>query len=210
VKVTWHAKDARPSPLAIQAEPVQQNVQQAPLSVNNNQPVQIAPGKNDGPVMIEVRSNAAPGTYAVVLRGETQVPFVRDPEEKGKKANVAAAAYAQPIEITVLPASLAKLSAQPSGSLKPGSTGVLVVKVDRQFDYAGEFQVSVTLPKDAKGLTVEDVTIPAGQDEIKVPVKIAKDAKAGAVNNVVVKAVATVHEKFPVVHETKINLTVAK
>lgn len=210
VKVTWHAKDARPGPVAIQAEPTQPNVQQAPLSVNNNQPVQIAPGKTDGPVTIDVRSNAAPGTYAVALRGETQVPFVRDPEEKGKTANVAAAAYAQPIEITVLPVSLAKLSAQPAGPLKPGSTGVLVVKVDRQFDYAGEFAVSVTLPKDAKGLTVADATIPAGKGEIKVPVKVAKDVKVGAVNNVVVKAVATVHGKFPVVHETKVNLTVAK
>jgi hypothetical protein len=183
---------------------------QAPLTVNNNQPVQIAPGKTDGSVTIDVRSNAAPGVYAVVLRGETQVPFARDPEQKDKTTNVTAAAYAPPIEVTVLPASLAKLSAQPAGPLKPGSTGELVVKVDRQFDYAGEFAVSVTLPKDVKGLAVEAATIPAGKDEIKIPVKAAKDAKAGAVNNVVVKAVATVHEKFPVMHETKVNLTVAK
>jgi len=207
VKVTWHAKDARPAPLTIQVEPTQANVQQSPLSVNN---AQVAPGKADGSVTIDVRSNAVPGTYAVALRAETQVPFVRDPEEKDKKANVTTTAYAQPIEVTVLPASLAKLSAQPSGSFKPGATGVLVVKVDRQFDYAGEFKVTVALPKDAKGLTAKDVTIPAGKDEVKVPVEVAKSAKAGAVNNVVVKAVATVHEKFPVMHETKVNLTIAK
>ena len=59
-------------------------------------------------------------------------------------------------------------------------------------------------------MTVEDVTIPADEDEVRVPVEVAKDAKVGTVNNVVVKAVATVHGKFPVVHETKVNLTIAK
>jgi hypothetical protein len=210
LKVTWHAKDARPAPLAVQMEPTQPNPQQAPLTVNNNQPVQIAPDKSDGAVTIDVRPNAAPGTYAVALRGETQVPFARDPEQK-QRANVVAAAYAPPFEVTVLPVSLAKLSAQAAGPLKPGSTGELVVRVDRQFDYAGEFQVTVTLPKDAQGVAVkEEVTLPAGKDEVKVPVEVAKDARPGTLNNVVVKAVATVHGKFPVAHETKLNLTIAK
>jgi hypothetical protein len=207
VKVAWHAKGTRPGPLTIQAERTHQNPQQEPLRVNN---AQIAPNKSDTTVTIDVRPNVAPGTYAVVLRAEAQVPFARDPGQKDRTTNLATAAYTQPIEVTILPTSLARLSARPPGPLKPGTTGELVVKVDRQFDYAGEFAVSVALPKDAGGVTVEDVTIPAGEDEVKVPVEVAKDAKAGTVNNVVVKAVATVHGKFPVVHETKTNLTIAK
>jgi hypothetical protein len=207
VKVAWHEKDARKSPLTIQAEPTQQNPQQMPLAVNNTQ---IAADKNDGTVTIDVRPNAVPGTYAVALHGTTQIPFVRDPEKKDQKTNVNVPAYVQPIEVTVLPKSLAKLSARASGNLKPGATGELVVRVERQFDYAGEFKVSVALPKDARGVTVKDVTIPAGKDEVKVPVRVAKDARPGAINNVVVTAVATVHDKFPIDHETKVNLTVAK
>jgi hypothetical protein len=209
VKVTWHEKDARSAPLAVQMEPTQPNPQQAPLAVNNGQPVQIAAGKTEGPVTIDVRPNAAPGTYAVALRGETQVPFVRDPEQK-QKASVTAAAFAQPIEVTVLPTSLAKLSVLPSGPLKPGSFGELAVKVERQLDYAGEFVVTVQLPKDAKGVAFEEVTIPAGKDEVKVPVEVDEDARPGAVNSIVVRAVATVHGKFPVVHEAKVNLNIAK
>jgi hypothetical protein len=209
VKLTWHEKDARPAPLSVQMEPTQPNPQQAPVTVNNSQPVQIAPGKNEGPVTIDVRPNAPPGTYPVALRGETQVPFARNPEQK-QKVNVTVAAFAQPIEVTVLPVSLAKLTVQPPGPLKPGTTGELVVKVERQFDYAGEFVVTVTPPKGAEGVDFEEVTIPAGKDEVKVPVEVDEDAKPGAVNNVVVRAVATVHGKFPVVHETKVNLTIAK
>jgi hypothetical protein len=82
--------------------------------------------------------------------------------------------------------------------------------VDRQHDYAGEFKVTVTLPKDAKGVTAKDVTIPAGKDEAKVPVTAAKDTKPGGVQNVVVGVTATVYGKFPVTTETKVNLNVTK
>ncbi|HET6574200.1 MAG TPA: hypothetical protein VFG68_11390, partial [Fimbriiglobus sp.] len=100
VTVAWHAKGKRPAALAIQPERTQQNLQQEPLRVNNTQ---IAANKNDGPVTIEVRPNAPPGTYCVVLRAETQAPFARDPEQKDKTTNLAAAAYTQPIMVTVLP-----------------------------------------------------------------------------------------------------------
>ena len=43
-----------------------------------------------------------------------------------------------------------------------------------------------------------------------MPVEVAKDAKAGGGEQRGRPAVATVHGKFPVAHETKINLTVAK
>ncbi len=216
VKVAWHEKDARPNPVTLFVEPMQQNMNQAPLSVpggggNPPQPAAtIAKDKADGPLTIDVRSNAAPGTYAVVIRGETQCQYARDPEQKDKKAPVTALAFAQPIEVTVLPTTVGKLTATVPGSLKLGATGELVLKVERQNDYAGEFKVTVALPKDVKGLSVKDLTIPAGKDEVKVPIEVAKDAKPGNVQNVTVTATGTVHGKFAISQEAKFNLNVVK
>jgi hypothetical protein len=114
--------------------------------------------------------------------------------------------------VTVLPTTLAKLSVEPSGipQLKPGTTTELTVKVERQFDYAGPFEVTIELPKDAKGVTVKPVTLPAGKDEVKVPVEVDEDAKPAPMSNAVVRAVATLHGKYPINHETKLNLAVVK
>lgn len=215
VKVTWQEKEARANPVNLFLEASQPNLQQAPLGTqggggNNNPSATIAKDKTEIPMIIDVRSGAAPGTYAVVLRGETQVQYVRDPAMKDKKAPVTTIAFAPPVEVTVLPTTLAKVTVQAPTALKPGGTGELVVKVDRQHDYAGEFKVTVVLPKDVKGVTAKDVTIPAGKDEVKVLLEAAKDAKPGGVPNVVVGVTATVHGKFPITTEAKVNLTVAK
>jgi hypothetical protein len=209
VTVKWQSKDARANPVNVSAEPLEQNRQNAPLTVNNNQPVALAKGKDSGTVPIDVKRNAPPGTYVIVLRGESQITFLRDPEDKNKKSNVVAQAFAEPIEITVLPTSLAKVNVQ-APQLKLGKTTELTVRVDRQFDYDGPFEVSLTFPKNAKGVTAKKVTLPAGKDEVKVPITVAKDAKPGGLGNVVVEVVATVHKKFPIAHEAKVNLNVAK
>ena len=71
---------------------------------NNNQPVAIAAGKEDGqlPVTVEIKSTVPPGSYNLVLRGTAQVPFNKDPLAKQKnKLNVVLPA--NPITLTVLP-----------------------------------------------------------------------------------------------------------
>ncbi|OWK43461.1 hypothetical protein [Fimbriiglobus ruber] len=213
VKIVWQEKEARANPLNISAEATQQNMQNAPVSVNNGQPMPpLAKDKNESPVTIDVKTTAPPGSYAVALRGETQIQVARDPAQKDKKTPANVEAYALPIAITVLPLTLAKVTVTPpaNNQLKLGTTAELTVKVDRQFDYAGEFAVTVTLPKEAAGVTVKPATIPAGKDEVKIPIEVAKDAKVGGLSNVIVHAVATVHGKFPITQETKFNLNVAK
>jgi hypothetical protein len=216
VKVTWQEKDPRPNTLNLFLEPAQANMQQAPLAAsgggNNNPSAVIAKDKTEIAVTVDVRSNAAPGTYALVFRGETQVGFVREADKKDKKSNVTLVSFAPPVTVTVLPTSLAKLTVLPPANpaLKPGTAADLVIKVERLNDFDGPYAVTVVLPKDAKGVAIKDATIPAGKDEVKVPVVIAKDAKPGALQNVVVKVTGTVHGKFTVTTETKVNLTVSK
>lgn len=208
VKVIWQDAEARAQPLQLQAEAIHPNMQQAPVTVNNGQPIPVPKEKTEVPVTIDVRANALPGTYSVVLRGETPVKVAKDAAGKDKK-DVTAAAYTAPIEVTVIPASLAKLSAQAPTAVKPGAAADVLVKVERQADFAGEFRVSLVLPKDV-GLTANEVTIPPGTAEAKLTVTVAPGAKPGAAINAVVQAVALYDGKYETKHEAKITLNIAK
>ena len=53
------------------------------------------------------------------------------------------------------------------------------------------------------------IDIVAGKDEVTIPVEVAADAKVGGITNAVVTATGTVHGKFPIAGEAKVNFTVA-
>ena len=91
-----------------------------------------------------------------------------------------------------------------NNQLKAGTTAELLVKVERQADYAGEFAVKVALPADVKGVTIKDAVVPAGKDEVKIPIEVAADVKDAAVQ-LTLTATATVHGKFPGSHEVKVQ-----
>jgi hypothetical protein len=209
VKVTWQGEGARPNPLNVKVQPAHPNRQAAgvvgPQGNDNNPDMAIPKDKPDGTLTVDVLPSAAPGNYAVVLRGDTQIQFARDPAQKDKKANAVVQAFADPLPITVLPLSLGKFTVQPppNNQLKAGTSAELLLKVDRQHDYAGPFAVKVTIPPETKGVTAKELTLPAGTNELKVPIEVAKDAKDGGSYQFTVTATATVHDKFPIVHEVK-------
>ncbi|MCZ2342437.1 MAG: hypothetical protein LC104_11660 [Bacteroidales bacterium] len=210
LQAKWLAKEARANPITVIAEPFTANMNQAPITIAN---VTVAKDKNDAPLVIDIKGNATPSTFAVVLRGEAQVNMARDPEDEKKKTNLFIPAFTpEPVLITVLPTTLAKVTAQApaANTLKPGTTAAITVKVDRQADYTGPFQITGELPKGVVGLTIKPVTLPAGQNEIQLPVIAGNDAKPGNINNVVITAVGTVHDKYPIPQEAKVNLTVTK
>lgn len=209
VKVTWTSPEKQN--VTVAADPVAPNQQTTPYTVAAG--TQPTKDKAEGTVTIDVKANAFPGKYQVTLRGESQVPFVRDePGKKGNKANVPAVAFAEPVEFTVLPTSLVKVAPGqlPGGAVKIGMKAELPVKLDRQFDYAGPLKVKLELPKGTTGITVADVTVPAGKgEEAKLVIAAAADAKAGAVSNAVLTVTGTFAGK-EVVTETKVNFNVAK
>ena len=211
VKVTWQGEGARPNPVNVRLESVQPNRQTSPIVTpqgdDNNPAMNIAKDKADGVLNVDVRPTAVPGTYSVVVRGDTQVSYARDPMQKDKKANAVVQAFGEPLQVTVLPVALGKFTVAPppNNQLKAGTTTELVVKVERLHEYAGAFQVKVAVPKEAVGVTAKEVTLPAGADEVKVPVEVAKDAKDAGSYQFTVTAVTTVHDKFPVSHEVKVN-----
>ena len=214
VLATWQGAEARPGPLNVTVEPTQPNMQNSAIGTagGGNAPAGVmAKEKNDATITLDIRPAALPGTYAIVLKGDTQIQIIRDPAKKDAKTPANVQAYTQPLEITILPLTLGKFTATlpANGVIVAGKNAELTVKVERSGDYTGEYKISVALPKDIKGITAKDAILPAGKDEVKLPFDIAADAKVGGVTNFVVTATATVHGKYPIQHEVKANLTIA-
>lgn len=214
-KLTVPFKVARISPdakVAITLRQVSstQNPQQMPVLVNNGQPLPaIAPDKTDGTFVIEAKTIAPPGTYTIVLQATAPIQ-VEQPMGKGKRPAQVEQAVT-PVTINVIPSALAKVTASPTGNLRGGSASDLVVKVERQNGYDGEYKVKVVLPANTKGVTADEVTIPAGQNEVKVPLKAAADVAAGQLAGVSVTATGMYDGKVAIAAESpKFNLTVEK
>jgi hypothetical protein len=209
VKVNWMAGDKQN--VALAAEPLAQNQQSNPITVQV--PTQPTKDKPEGLANLDVKSNALPGTYTIVLKGTAQVPFAR-PGADGKMAkgpNIPVEVLGEPILVTVIPSSLAKLTVGnlPNNTLKLGKTGELTIKVERQYDFSGEFKVKIEWPKGVTGITASEGTIPAGQNEAKLELK-AGDSKPGTVNGAVVTVTGVYDKKHTISHEAKINFNVAK
>jgi len=177
---------------------------------NNNQPVTIAADKEDAPpVTVDVKSSVPPGTYNLVLRGTVQLPFGKDP--KAKKANVNIILPANPITLTVLPNQVATISVNNANpTLKIGAQTEVVIKVARLHAYAGQFKVQLVLPPNTKGISADEITIPAGEDEARILLRAPADATPGNRQNLIVRAVALIAGNTPLLHETKINVNVVK
>jgi hypothetical protein len=210
LKVNWIAADKQP--VTLTPEPMAPNPQNNPVTVQI--PTQPTKEKPEGVLNFDVKANAPPGTYAVTIKGVAQVPFAKPAANgtMGKAQNVPSAEFTTPIEVIVIPTSVAKLTVGnlPNNTLKLGSSAELTVKVERQYDFAGEFKVKFELPKGATGVTAAEVTIPAGKDEAKLVLKAAADAKPGGVSNAIVTVTAAYDKKHTVTHEAKVNFTVAK
>jgi hypothetical protein len=204
VKVVRNSPDLK-SPIAVQA-----TVPELPpgFTVNNNQPVNIAPDKNEAPLPVNVGAGVPPGTYTIVVHGTTQIPFNKDP--KGQKQPINFVEFSTPVTLTVVPKSLAALALpNPTATAKAGMMTEFVVKITRQFEYDGEFKVEVVLPAAVKDVSITAETIPPGQNEAKLSIAVPADAPPGNRADLMVKATA-MYNGMPIVHEAKFNVNVVK
>ncbi len=199
-------------PLTVQAQPQPQpQVPELPQGfvINNNQPVTIAANQNTATLPVTVNTNVAPGSYTLVLRTQAQIPYNKDTTAKQKPAtNVVLPTT--PVIVTVLPRSVAKVALDnTTPMIKAGTQGEIVVKVTRQQNYEGEFKVQLVLPANVKGIEADDVTIPAGQNEAKLVLKVPEDAMPGNRSDLIVRATAML-EGVAIVHDVKFNVNVVK
>ena len=205
-------------PIAVQAMvaemPGQRNQPVTEIVINNNQPVNLNPDQAEAKLPVAVGANVAPGVYTVVLRSSVQNhPFVRDPMAKPKPppVNINLVEPSLPLTITVLPRTVGKLAlATPNPTLKAGAQVEVVVKVERLYDYAGEFKVSLVPPANVKDVSAAEIVIPAGKDEATLVLKAPAGAAPGGRNDLIVRAVAMVGANTPATQEVKFNLNVTK
>jgi hypothetical protein len=169
-------------------------------------PVNIAPGKDDGQIVLNVPGNLPPGRYTFVFKSFAAIPVPG--MGKGKATNVVQCSTA--VVVHALPRQVATLTVTPPApALKPGGETELTIKVARTNDFTGSFKVKLVLPKEVAGLSADEVTIPEGKSEVKLTVQAADDATPGPRNNLSVVATAVL-EGVTLTHETKINVTINK
>jgi hypothetical protein len=198
------------TPLTVGPTDVQNELPPGLVFNNNNQPITMNPGKDQESVTFVANPNVPLGTYNIVLRGNTQFPYNKDPKAKDKP-NVNILQPSAAFALTVLPAQVATLSVNNGGlTLKPGAQQEIVVRVVRQHNYQGEFKIELVLPANMKGIATSEAVIPPGKDETKFIVKVLPDAAPGNRTDIVVRAVAHLNGDIPVNHETKINVNVVK
>jgi hypothetical protein len=179
------------------------------FTVNNNQPLAIAPDKNEATLNVVIPANTPPGAYNIVLRATAQIPMDM-PGKKGQKQPLNVVLPATAVTLMVLPKSLGTVVVNNNATAKIGMTTEYVVKVTRLYDFEGEYKIKVVLPADAKGVTVDEVVIPAGKDEVKLMLKVAPDAMPGNRANLTVVATAMWDGKLPITQEAKFNVNVVK
>jgi hypothetical protein len=207
VAIAWRGDGARPNlvALGIEATKFEQNLNA--LTVNNGQAVNVAKEKNEATLTILVQPKALPGRYVAVLRGDTKLDMLRDSTTKEKK-NYTLIAFAEPMPVTVQATTFGKLSAG-TVNVKPGKSTTLTVRVERQFDYTGPFELTVSLPE-ASGVTVTPSAIAIGANEATLLVTAAADAKPATLEKVLVKSSVQAADGSIVQHEAKATIIVGK
>jgi hypothetical protein len=171
-------------------------------------PVTAQPGKNTVTITLPAQG-FQPGRYAIVFRGLALAPGMD--AKNPKMAAAAPAVSSSPVTVTIVPKSVAQVTlsnAQPT--VKIGNKVELMVNVQRQFDYAGEFKVQLVLPPGTKGLSSEELTIPADKDSGKLVIAVDPDAMVGLRGNLTVRVTAQIDAKLALNHDKKLSVNVVK
>jgi hypothetical protein len=106
---------------------------------------------------------------------------------------------------------VANLSVEKAGfPVKSGGSKVVSVKVARKFNYNDAFKVELIVPNEAdkKRVAGDPLNIPAGQNEGKLTLKVPAGLPPGKVENLIVRATATVGGNVLLVHDTKISVDI--
>ncbi len=186
-------------------------VQLAPLSIPPGltfNPTNLAPGKDTFNILLNVKANAPPGQFTVVLRGQTQGAMAKP--AKGKPPVGGITQVSTPISVTILPKQLAKLTVTPqTQKVTAGKDTNLVVKVARIYDFDGPFKVELLPPPGAKDIQAAQTEIKAGENEATLVLLTPSGTPPGNYAKFIIRATAQ-FQGHAVVHETKITVNVVK
>ncbi len=155
--------------------------------------------------------NIQPGVYTIFLIGQTEPP---NPKIKPKKGMVTPPNIIQistPVQIIIVPKSLGKVSATPlNAKTSLGKTVEVTVRASRNYDLPIPFKVELIVPPTVKGVSAKEATIKSGEDETKLTIDVSPQAKIGPGQGLIIRATAMFNGNVPIVHETKLTLSIAK
>jgi hypothetical protein len=144
----------------------------------------------------------------VVLRGEAQTQSPKG--GKAKPVNVSMVQASAPILITVQLKQAAVLNISPSSpTLAPGKETEVTIKVSPK-EFGGKCRIELIVPAKAKGISAEELVIPAGKTEGRLIVKAAADASPGLRPNLVIKATGADKDGASITQEAKFTIMVSK
>ena len=175
------------------------------------QNVSLTPGQG-GTVTLDTKGGTQipPGNYTVFLRGQTQPVNPKGPPPKGNiPPNLIQ--VSMPVSVTIVPKQLGKFTATPGNAkVALGKDTEVTVRLARQYDLPLSLKVEAIFPPNVKGVSAKEVTIKAGEEEAKLIFTVAPNATIGMAQSVTIRATAMFNETIPLVHETKLSLTIAK
>ena len=176
------------------------------------QTVSVTPGQG-GTVTLDAKGNnpVPPGNYTIFLRGQTNPINPKNNQPQPKNAPPNLSQISMPVSVTVVPKSLAKVSAVPQATkVSVGKEVEVVVRVARLYDLPASFKVEAIIPPNVKGLSAKDVTIKADQDDAKLVFTAAPDATIGGNVSITLRFTAMFNDSIPIVDEAKMTLSVTK
>ena len=172
----------------------------------------ITPGQG-GTVTLDVKGGqpVPPGNYTIFLRGQTNpINPKQQQQPKGPQpANLTQ--ISMPVSVTIVPKSLAKVSATPQAAkVSVGKDVEVTVRVARVYELPASFKVEAIFPPNVKGLNAKDVTIKTDEDEAKLIITAAPNATIGTNAAITVRFTSMFNDTIPIVSETKLTIAITK
>ncbi|VTR97411.1 PPC domain-containing protein [Tuwongella immobilis] len=157
-------------------------------NVNNPMAYTGNTAKTEVKLNLNIRSTTIPGDYWLLMRAQLDAPKGKNNQPNGTPVGITA----KPIRLTIEPKQIAEVRLSTTNvTLKAGEQSKLQVQVRRLGNFQDAYQVEL-LPEAGKtGLEAVRVTIPAGADQVEIPLKTTPDARPQSVPKVEVRVSGT-------------------
>jgi hypothetical protein len=178
------------------------------ISVNNGQPIVLAPGHDGAILPLVTRPTILPGLYSLAFHSTAQMAFSKDSAAK-QKLMITVALPSTPALIEVVPRQVAMIAVAPSSvTIGPGRPAEVWVSVKRLYDFSGPFHVQLASP--GTEVIPEQAVIPSGKNDTRLLIRLNSPAAPGQKVDLVVRVMALLHGSVPTAQEAHVSVQVIK
>lgn len=139
-------------------------------------------------VPLFIQNNATAGTYTFFVQGSTKISYTKNADGSDKK-DVDIVDGSTPISLTIIPGPLTIAPKVPAGgAVKQGASLEIEVTLNRRNGFEGPATLECIVPPELRGISAEPVSVPAGENQAKLVIKVANDATEGEHKFVAIRA----------------------